>query len=66
MAVEELRASGGRCERRMLVEAADEREELSAAARWVRGLLEERPRREVAVIVPGLETQRSGDRSRVS
>jgi probable DNA repair protein len=44
---------------RMLVEAADEREELFVAARWVRGLLEERPEVRAAVIVPGLETQRN-------
>ena len=46
-------------ERRMLLEAADEREELFVAARWVRGLLERRPEVRVAVIVPGLETQRN-------
>ena len=46
-------------DRRMLVEAADEREELFVAARWVRRFLEERPEAKVAVIVPGLEKQRS-------
>jgi ATP-dependent helicase/nuclease subunit B len=46
-------------ERRMLVEAADESQELSAAARWVRELLEDQPDAKVAVIVPGLETQRN-------
>jgi ATP-dependent helicase/nuclease subunit B len=55
--VEELRpaveAAG-----RMLVEAADEQEELRVAARWVRAFLEEQPGAKVAVIVPGLETQR--------
>ena len=40
------------------MEAADEREELSVAARWVRKFLEEQPAAKVAVIVPGLETQR--------
>ena len=43
---------------RMLVEAADEREELRVAARWVRKFLEEQPGAKVAVIVPGLEKQR--------
>ena len=42
----------------MLVEAADEKEELRVAARWVRKFLEEQPAAKVAVIVPGLETQR--------
>ncbi len=46
-------------ERRVLVGAADEAEELEAAARWVRGVLEERPGARVAVIVPRLETQRA-------
>ena len=46
-------------ERRMLVEAADESQELSAAARWVRELLEDQADAKVAVIVPGLETQRN-------
>ena len=43
----------------MLVAAADEREELRTAARWVRRLLEEQPEARVAVIVPGLEKQRA-------
>ncbi len=43
---------------RLLVEAADEPEELRAAARWVRGFLEKQPESRVAVIVPDLETQR--------
>jgi probable DNA repair protein len=42
----------------MLVEAADEQEELRVAARWVRKFLEEQPGAKAAVIVPGLETQR--------
>jgi ATP-dependent helicase/nuclease subunit B len=44
--------------RRMLVKAADEREEMSVAARWVRRFLEEQPEAKVAVIVPALETER--------
>ena len=55
--VEELRPAVGAA-RRMLVEAADEQEELRIAARWVRKFLEEQPRARVAVIVPGLETER--------
>jgi ATP-dependent helicase/nuclease subunit B len=55
--VEELRPTVDAA-RRMLVEAADEREELRVAARWVRKFLQERPEAKVAVIVPGLETQR--------
>ncbi|HEX3374816.1 MAG TPA: PD-(D/E)XK nuclease family protein [Edaphobacter sp.] len=43
---------------RMLVEAADEQEELRVAARWVRRFLEEQPGTKIAVIVPGLEKQR--------
>jgi len=58
VAVEELRPVVA-ADRRMLVEAADEREELFVAARWVRSFLEERPEAKVAVIVPGLEKQRS-------
>jgi ATP-dependent helicase/nuclease subunit B len=46
-------------EHRMLVGATDEVEELSVAARWVREYLERQPGARVAVIVPGLETQRS-------
>ena len=45
--------------RRMLVETANEREEMEAAARWIRGTLESRAEAKIAVIVPGLETQRS-------
>lgn len=44
---------------RMLVATADEREELSVAARWVRGVLEERPGARIAVVVPGLEERRA-------
>jgi ATP-dependent helicase/nuclease subunit B len=56
--VEEVQPAVG-VVRRMLVEAADEQEELFAAARWVRTFLEDRPDARVAVIVPGLEMQRS-------
>jgi probable DNA repair protein len=68
MLVEALRSAGVAvresrpavaAEKRMLVEAADEQEELSIAGRWVRKFLEERPEAKVAVIVPGLEKQRS-------
>jgi ATP-dependent helicase/nuclease subunit B len=58
VAVEELQPVVA-TERRMLVEAADEQEELSVAARWVRKFLEEQPEVKVAVIVPGLEKQRN-------
>jgi ATP-dependent helicase/nuclease subunit B len=46
-------------ERRMLVEAAEEHEELLVAARWTRSFLEQRPEARVAVVVPGLEAERS-------
>ncbi len=46
-------------EGRFLVEAEDEHEELRAAARWVRGVVEAEPGASVAVIVPGLEEQRA-------
>ncbi len=45
--------------RRILVETANEREEMEAAARWIRRTLESRAEAKIAVIVPGLETQRS-------
>ncbi len=41
-----------------LAAATNERQELSAAARWTRKFLEEQPNARVAVIVPGLELQR--------
>ncbi|HEY6375628.1 MAG TPA: hypothetical protein VIX90_08900, partial [Edaphobacter sp.] len=44
---------------RTLVAAGDAREELSVSARWVRGVLEERPGARVAVVVPGLEERRA-------
>ena len=56
--VEELRPVAG-VVRQVLVEIADEREELFVAARWVRKFLEKQPRAKVAVIVPSLETERS-------
>jgi probable DNA repair protein len=65
--VEALRSAGVEVEelrpalepaRRMLVDAADELEELRVSARWVRKFLETRPGAKVALIVPGLETQR--------
>lgn len=46
-------------EEKKLTVAPDEHDELRIAARWVRECLESRPRSRVAVIVPGLETQRS-------
>ena len=66
--VEALRAAGAnvdevslavQAESRMLVATENEAEELSVAARWIRVFLEERPTARVAVIVPGLETQRA-------
>jgi ATP-dependent helicase/nuclease subunit B len=65
--VEALRAAGVRVSElqfevdasaRLLVSVNDEREELSAAARWVRRFLEQQPGARVAVIVPGLEAER--------
>jgi ATP-dependent helicase/nuclease subunit B len=44
---------------RTLVGTADETEEFSAAARWIRAFLKEQPLARVAVIVPALEAQRS-------
>jgi ATP-dependent helicase/nuclease subunit B len=55
--VEELRPAVSAA-RQILVEAADEPEELRVAVRWLREFLEEQPGAKVAVIVPGLETQR--------
>jgi len=46
-------------ERRMLVAAADEHEELRTAALGIRKLLEERSHARIAMIVPGLEKQRA-------
>jgi ATP-dependent helicase/nuclease subunit B len=45
--------------RRMLAQASNEREEMEAAAQWVRLFLESKPEARIAVTVPGLETQRS-------
>ena len=45
-------------DRRILVEAGDEREELFAAAQWARRFLEEHPEAKIAVVVPSLGTER--------
>jgi ATP-dependent helicase/nuclease subunit B len=58
VAMEELRTSIA-AERRIVVAAEEEREELRIAARGVRRILEEQPQSRVAVIVPGLENQRA-------
>ncbi|MBB5338229.1 PD-(D/E)XK nuclease family protein [Tunturiibacter gelidoferens] len=55
--VEELRITTP-AQRRLLVEANDEPEELFVAARWIRTFLEESPGATVAVIVPALESER--------
>ena len=56
--VEQLSATD--CEgKTLLVEAADEREELRSCARWVRQFVEDHPGSQVGVIVPGLEAQRT-------
>ena len=57
LAVEELRPAVSMV-RRLLFAAADERQELSAAALWTRKFIEEQPHAKVAVIVAGLESQR--------
>ncbi len=66
--VEALRSAGVEVEeltlrvdatRRMLVQASKERDEMEAAAQWVRHFLESKPDAKIAVIVPGLEAQRS-------
>lgn len=46
-------------EERLLAIAEDEAGELRTAARWIRGLLDERPGARVAVVVPGLAEQKS-------
>jgi ATP-dependent helicase/nuclease subunit B len=43
---------------RVLVEAAEEQEELSIAARWARTFLEENPTANIAIIVPGLASEK--------
>ena len=53
-------AAGAKAERLVLAEAADERAELIAAARWVRRGVEERRWTRVGVIVPGLAEERAG------
>ena len=59
VAVAEI-AIGVTAERLVLADAADEREELAAAARWVRRMVEERDGARVGVIVPGLAKERAG------
>jgi ATP-dependent helicase/nuclease subunit B len=56
--VEELRLEAQR-ETRTLVATADEVQELTVAARWIRTFLEEQSDPRVAVIVPGLEMQKA-------
>ncbi len=46
-------------EARILISAQSEEEELLIAARWIKTFLEQRPQARVALIVPGLETQRA-------
>ena len=53
-------ASGMKPARVVLAKAADEREELAAAARWVRSVVEERSGVRVGVIVSGLAEERAG------
>jgi probable DNA repair protein len=57
VAVEELQPAV-EVVRRLLAGVEDEQQELSVAARWTRGFLEERPHGKVALIVPGLELER--------
>jgi ATP-dependent helicase/nuclease subunit B len=45
--------------RRMLTQSSNEREEMEAAAQWVRHFLESKPEARIAIVVPGLEAQRS-------
>jgi ATP-dependent helicase/nuclease subunit B len=45
--------------KKILVEAADEKEELRACARWVKQYVEQHTGAQVGIIVPGLETQRT-------
>jgi ATP-dependent helicase/nuclease subunit B len=56
--IEDLRPEVQR-ESRTLMQTANEAEELSVAARWIRTFLEQKPAACVAVIVPELETQRA-------
>jgi ATP-dependent helicase/nuclease subunit B len=56
--VEDLRLEAQR-ESRVLVATADEAQELTVAARWIRTFLEEQPGARVAVIVPELEMQKA-------
>ncbi len=57
--VVEGRVRGGPARRRVLVRAEDEGEEVRGCARWVRALLEERPRSRVAIVVPHLDEERT-------
>ncbi|WP_158791588.1 PD-(D/E)XK nuclease family protein [Granulicella sp. L60] len=57
MSISELPVSA-KAERTVLVEATEEQEELRTAARWIRSLLESQEHASVAVIVPGLESER--------
>lgn len=66
--VEAVTESGARVEtislavepdRRILVRAEDEQQEIAAAARWARRWLEEHPEARVAVVVPSLEDRRA-------
>ncbi len=50
---------GAPSERRVLVRAEDEGEEVRGCARWVRALLDERPGARVAIVVPHLEEERT-------
>ncbi|HMF53235.1 MAG TPA: hypothetical protein VK593_02720, partial [Edaphobacter sp.] len=45
-------------ERGILVQTSDEIQEVSAAAWWTRGLLEQKPEMQIAVVVPSLEDRR--------
>lgn len=66
--IEKLKESGvsvkeqllsGLSDHRLLVAAADENEELWAAARWVRSVVEQNSSARVAVIVPNLDKERA-------
>jgi probable DNA repair protein len=66
--VDALRAAGSLIETisivtesrsRVLVSADDEHEEICAAARWARGLLQHQPNARIGIIVPSLEARRA-------
>ncbi|GGA60454.1 ATP-dependent helicase [Edaphobacter acidisoli] len=46
-------------EKRLLIKAADEEDEIVTAARWARQLLKERPETQIAIVVPSLEKHRA-------